>query len=90
VKSKRTRRFRQLLNTLPADVKRQAYAAYRLFKDDPNHPSLHFKRINSPQPLYSVRIGIGYRALGLRETDDLIIWVWIGTHAEYDKIIPRL
>jgi len=45
VKSIRTRRFRALLSKLPPDVKRQAYTAYRLFKHDPNHPGLHFKRL---------------------------------------------
>ena len=90
MKSIRTRRFRALLRKLPPDVKRQAYTAYRLFKHDPNHPGLHFKQVNTQQPFYSVRIGRDYRALGLRETDDVIIWVWIGTHAEYDKILHRL
>jgi hypothetical protein len=90
MKSKRTKRFRQLLKDLPIDVKRQAYAAYRLFKQDPYHNSLYFKSVNTKQPFYSVRIGQGYRALGLRETDDVIIWVWIGTHTEYDKILPHL
>ena len=90
MKSIRTRRFRELLKSLPSDVKRQAYTAYRLFKRDPNHPSLHFKHLNTQQPFDLARIGRGYRALGLRETDDVIIWVWIGTHTEYDKILPRL
>ncbi len=89
MKSKRSRRFRELLRNLPPDVKLQAYAAYRLFKLDPYHPGLHFKQVSATQPLYSVRIGKGYRALGLREEDDLIVWLWIGSHAEYDKIIAH-
>ena len=89
MRSKRSRRFRNLLQNLPPDIKLQAYAAYRLFKDDPYHPGLHFKQVSESQNLYSVRIGKGYRALGLRETDDLIVWLWIGTHAEYDKILSH-
>ncbi len=46
MKSRRTRRFRELLRTLPKDVRRQAYAAYRLFKRDPYHSSLQFKRVS--------------------------------------------
>jgi hypothetical protein len=88
--SKRSKRFRELLYKLPPDVKLQAYTAYRLFKRDPYHPSLHFKLVSSKHPLYSVRIGRGYRALGLREADDVIVWLWIGTHGEYDQIIPRM
>jgi hypothetical protein len=73
MKSKRTKRFRELLKALPDAAKRQAYAAYRLFKGDPFHTSLQFKRLSQHKPLYSVRIGISYRALGMREEDDLIV-----------------
>jgi hypothetical protein len=87
VKSRRTRRFRELLRALPDDVRRQAYSAYRQFKHDPYHPGPHFKRVSSKKQLYSVRIGISYRALGLREQDDLMVWFWIGSHADYDKLV---
>jgi hypothetical protein len=90
MKSKRNKQFRQLLSTLPIDAKRQAYDAYRLFKGDPYHPSLHFKRVNAQHPFYSVRVGAGYRAIGYRKSNDLIVWVWIGTHAEYDKFLSQL
>jgi hypothetical protein len=83
--SRRSKRFRELFRTLPTDVKQQAYAAYRLFAQDSNHPSLHFKKLHNK--LYSVRVGMNYRVLGIRENPDLIIWIWIGSHAEYDKLI---
>jgi hypothetical protein len=89
MKSKLTKRFRDLLRALPSDAIKQAYAAYRLFKRDPFHPSLQFKRVSKQKPLYSVRIGISYRALGLREADDVIVWIWIGPHADYDKLLSR-
>ncbi|MEP7289962.1 MAG: hypothetical protein ABI947_29805 [Chloroflexota bacterium] len=90
IHSKRTRRFCELLRALPADIKQQAYAAYCLFKQKPHHPSLHFKHILARHPFYSVRMGAGYRAIWLRREIDLIIWVWIGSHAEYDKILLGL
>jgi hypothetical protein len=40
--------------------------------------------------LYSVHIGISYRALRSMDDPDMILWIWIGTHAEYDKLINRL
>lgn len=89
MKSWRTRRFRELLRNLAIDVRRQAYDAYRLFQRDPYHPSLQFKCVDPKRALYSVRVGSGYRALGLRETEDVIIWVWIGSHTEYDKILAH-
>ena len=57
--------------------------SFALLKSDPRHPSLHFKRLGE---LWSVRVGDRYRALGT-DVRDGIYWVWIGTHAEYDKII---
>jgi hypothetical protein len=57
-----------------------------MWRDNPAHPSLHFKRIHGQEGLYSVRIGLGWRALGLLE-DDTISWFWIGSYAEYDHLI---
>ena len=88
MKSRRSQQFRKHFRDLETDVKRQAYAAYRLFVLDPNHPSLHFKKLHNS--LYSVRVGTHYRALGIIEDPALIIWIWIGSHAEYDKLIKRL
>ncbi len=86
MKSKATPEFRELLRALPKDVQAQARAAYRLFRKDPHHPSLHFKKIASrSNDQYSVRVGRKYRALGVMLDDDLIAWWWIGTHTDYDK-----
>jgi len=54
--SKRTKRFKQLFRGLPKPVQVQARAAYRLFKDNPDHPGLFFKPVEGKPPLYSVRI----------------------------------
>ena len=52
----------------------------------PNHPSLRFKSIHPTRPIYSARVGLDYRAVGVRDGND-IIWYWIGSHAEYDRLI---
>jgi hypothetical protein len=70
-------------------VQEQAARAYALWRDDPQHPSLQFKRVSQSQPVYSVRVGIGYRALGVRDGDQ-VTWYWIGSHAEYDEQLKRL
>jgi hypothetical protein len=57
-----------------------------LFSSDPSHPGLQFKKVHAKRPIYSVRIGLGYRALGTKDGDD-IVWFWIGSHADYDKLI---
>jgi len=86
VKSRVTGRFRRTFSGLPDDVKEQAREAYRLFREDPTHPGLRFKRVHPTAPVYSVRIGRGYRAVGTRE-GDTIYWFWIGSHADYDRVV---
>jgi hypothetical protein len=89
MKSKVTPNFRKLLRALPKDVRKQARDSYQLFKSDPYNPGLQFKRVSQRAQRYSVRIGLHYRALGLQVADDLIIWDWIGSHAEYDNLLKR-
>lgn len=57
-----------------------------MLTSNPRHPSLHFKKIGNKEQLWSVRVGLRYRALG-REKPEGIVWFWIGTHAEYDRLI---
>jgi hypothetical protein len=84
-----TKRFRGHYERLPTDVKKQARAAYRLWREHPYHPSLQFKRVSPRQPIYSVRVGIGWRALGLYE-GGTVSWFWIGSHEAYDALLKRL
>ena len=83
-----TDKLRKAFAELPADVQKQARQAYRLFIENPHHPSLRFRSIYPTRPIYSVQIGLEYRAVGIREEDD-IIWYWIGSHADYDKLIRQ-
>ena len=86
MKSYTTARFRAACAALPASVRLQAREAYAMFQRDPHHPSLRFKTIHSSEPIWSVRIGRNYRAVGVRD-GDIIVWYWIGSHAAYDKQI---
>ncbi|MDW7712272.1 MAG: hypothetical protein SCH98_17530 [Deferrisomatales bacterium] len=81
--------FVALFALLPDRVKRQARKNYRLWREDPRHPSLDFKRVGKTLPVYSVRVGIGWRALGLKERNG-VVWFWIGSHAEYDRLLRGL
>ena len=87
--SRITKSFRKKYEALPNEVKTQARAAYRLWKENPYHSSLQFKRVSQWQPIYSVRVGIGWRALGLLEAET-VFWFWIGAHGEYDALLRRL
>ena len=79
-------RFWRAYHKLPTDVQRQADAAYDIWLQNPFHPSLHFKRVDDQDPIFSARIGRSHRALGWRE-GDTITWFWIGSHDEYDRIL---
>ncbi len=87
--SRTTERFRKLFAQLPEHVQQQARQAYQRFNQNPNHPSLRLKQVHSTRPIFSVRISLDYRALGVREGEDMI-WFWIGSHADYEKLLARL
>ena len=75
--------FWALFEVLPAEVQRLARANYELLKSNPRHPSLHLKKVRD---YWCVRVGLSYRALG-KDVEGGILWGWIGTHAEYDRLI---
>lgn len=89
MKSRTTERFRTAFDRLPGNVQERARASYRLFAEDPYHPSLRFKQVHATRPIFSVRVGLAYRALGVRAGEEML-WFWIGSHAEYDQLVSSL
>ncbi len=84
--SKVTSNFWKLFNDLPENVQNLAVKNYEIWRENPLHPSLHFKNIRSN--LFSIRINLFYRALGYFDKEtNTITWTWIGTHGTYDKKI---
>lgn len=75
--------FWRTYRALPDEVQRPADDAFARLKEDPRYPSLHFKKIGE---LWSARVGIHYRALAT-EIEDELVWFWIGSHADYDKMV---
>jgi hypothetical protein len=80
--------FLAAFRRLPARIQEQARKNYRLWKSNARHPGLDFKRVGKKEPVYSVRVAIGWRALGLLE-EDRITWFWIGSHAQYDRLLKN-
>ncbi|HIK09765.1 MAG TPA: hypothetical protein IGS52_05785 [Oscillatoriaceae cyanobacterium M33_DOE_052] len=72
--------YRQLNN----EVRERARKAYRLWAENPFHPSLHFKCINQEEEIWSVRVTRNYRALGFK-AEDTVTWFWIGSHDDYNR-----
>lgn len=81
--------FRKQFNALPLDVQQKARKNYRLWRENRGHRSLDFKRVHSSREVYSIRVGMGWRALGLVEGDS-ILWFWIGSHNDYDQLLRQL
>jgi hypothetical protein len=75
-----------LFSDLPAEVQRDAKRAYALFQGNPAHPGLQFKKLEGEDNLYSIRIGLDYRALAIMKKDR-VLWYWIGSHSEYDRLV---
>ena len=79
-----TPQFREMYAKLPEPIQRLADKNFELLKADPTHPSLQFKKIEG---MWSARVGMHYRAVGF-DNDDVILWFWIDSHADYDKLMP--
>jgi hypothetical protein len=89
MKSFTSRRFRALYEALPSDARRQPKRAYTLFRSNPGHPGLRFKPVEGQDGVFAARIGLGYRALGLVDRDE-IVWVLDRNPCRLRPIITRL
>lgn len=78
--------FWQCFGRLPPGIQELARKNYELLRRDSGHPSLQYKSVNGSR-YRSVRVGIHYRALGMPVPDG-VLWFWIGTHTEYDRLLP--
>ncbi len=78
-----TPRFWRAFGRLPEPVQRVARRNFRLLAENPEHPSLRFKKVGA---FWSARVGRDYRALAVEDGADFI-WVWVGSHDEYDRLI---
>lgn len=75
--------FWECYKALPAEIQTLADKNFELLREDPNHPSLHFKKVGRYR---SARVGLQYRVLAV-EIEDGLLWFWIGNHSEFDRLI---
>ncbi len=85
VRHRATARFWQCYRDAPEDIQRLADKCIALLRQDPHHPSLRLKKVGR---FWSVRIGLHHRALAVEDGSDLI-WFWIGSHGDYEKLLGR-
>jgi hypothetical protein len=82
LKHKAASSFWTCYERLPVEIRSVADKNLQLLKTDPSHPSLHFKKLGK---VWSARVGLHYRALAT-PIEGGFLWIWIGTHADYDKL----
>ena len=87
-KNKTTDDFWDEYENLPNDVKKSADEAYKIFKENPDHPGLNFERLSSKDKLFSVRLNRGYRAYAKEIEHGLLKWYMINIH-DYVEAIRR-
>ena len=75
--------FSEGYDRLPASIQARARKQYQLWLADPSHPSVRFKKVGE---YWSARVTAAYRAVGIMD-GETIIWFFIGTHAEYDRLL---
>jgi hypothetical protein len=83
--SSTTAKFRAAFASLPKDIQDRARKAYRIWKDDHRHPSIHFKKVGK---VWSARIDENYRVLA-HIVKGHAYWFWIGSHDEYERLIKK-
>jgi hypothetical protein len=89
VHSQTTEKFRQLLQAAPPVIQAKVQGVYRLWAENPAHPSLRFKKVHDQHPIYSVRIDLNWRAVGMLRGGTMI-WFWVGPHSEYEKLLDQI
>ncbi len=83
-----TKDFRSNFKKLPDRIKFQARKNYLIWRKNPYHKSLQFKKIDKKNNIWSLRVGIGWRALGVKDKN-VMIWFWIGSHEDYNELIKN-
>ena len=84
--------FWKQFRSLPEAVQEAARQGYKLFCENPTHPSLNAHMLNPSgrgkhvPGTISVRVGKKYRALYYVK-DGQNVWYWIGSHSEYNHFI---
>ena len=89
MKSVTTERFRRLYAAAGAQRQAQIKRSYMLWIDNPSHPSIRFKKAHDTEPIYSARVDLDWRALGVLEAGT-VVWFWVGPHDEYDALLKRM
>lgn len=89
MRSVTTERFRLLFAATSPARQARIKAAFRQWTQNPSHPSLRFKKVHASLPVFSARVDLDWRAVGVLESDTLV-WFWVGPHPQYEALLKSL
>ena len=69
---------------LPSKIRKLAEKNYQLWKENPQYPGLRFKKIHAESSIFSFRVGMQYRTVGVDTNDGKIAWFWIGSFEQFE------
>jgi len=78
-----------MYRSLPEQIRLAAGAAHKQFRQNPAHPGLQLERLRKDPRLWSVRVTRDYRAVARRYENDVWVWIWIGSHKDFDRRFPK-
>ena len=87
--SKCSPKFWKLFDDLPERIKAEAKLAYKEFSKDPLSSGLNFEEMTQRKGVYTVRVNRQYRALAKLQNGNVLYWIWIGTHGDFDQLFKR-
>ncbi len=82
-------KYNKLLAALPKEIQTKEDRQFQRLEEDDRHPSLRFKKLGGKENHWSFRVDGNYRALGRESGTEMIVWYWIGTHSEMEKVINK-
>ena len=72
---------------LPDDIRKLAEQNYQLWKENSKNPGLRFKQIHKTQPVFSFRVGMKHRTVGVETPDGKLVWFWVGSFETFKQVI---
>ena len=75
---------------LPAEIRKLAEANYRLWRKNPHHPRLRFKKIHTELPIFSFRVGMRHRTVGVETDDGKVAWFWMGSFGHFQQLVSAV
>ncbi len=84
-----TEAFRWLYGQASVEKRQKIKRAFHMWRENPQHPSLRFKKVHATLPIYSARVDLDWRAVGVLK-DGTLIWFWVGPHQAYENLLRTL